>query len=136
LGENRVGTGPNVGHIRQHDAAAIRRKPHLRFRWRLRVDTNGGGNAEADKPPAVAYRSWPLPASFPLETTRSFAQAVDDTPLRVRYILLRIDCGLVPDAQVDRIHVEGMREFVHRGLKRQQAGCFARSTHVLAAQHV
>ena len=60
----------------------------------------------------------------------------DDAPLRVRYILLRIDCGLVPDAKVDRIHVEGMREFVHRRLKRQQAGCFAWSTHVLAAQHV
>src|SRR6266852_4602500 len=52
LGENRVGPGPNIRHIRQHDAGAVRRQPHPRFRWPLRVNTNGRGNAEPDKPSA------------------------------------------------------------------------------------
>ncbi len=100
------------------------------------MDTNGRRNAEPDKPSAVAHRSGLLLTPFPLEPPRSFAQAFDDAPFRVRHISLGIDWWLVPDTQLDGIHVEGMREFVHRGLKRQQAGRFARRTHVLAAQHV
>jgi hypothetical protein len=61
------------------------------------VDTNGRRNAEPDKPSAVAHRSWLLLTPFPLELARSFAQAFDDAPLRVRHISLGIDCGLVPD---------------------------------------
>jgi hypothetical protein len=102
----------------------------------LRVDTNGRRNAESYKPSAVAHRSRPLLTPFPLEPARSFAQAFNDAPLRVRHVSLGIEWGLVADTQLDGIHVEGMRKLVHRGLKRQQARRFARRTHVLAAQHV
>jgi hypothetical protein len=37
LSEKRAGPGPNIRHIRQHDADAVRRQPHPRFRWHLRV---------------------------------------------------------------------------------------------------
>jgi hypothetical protein len=64
----------------------------------LRVDTNGRRDAEPHEPSAVSYRSWLLLAPFPLEPARAFAQAVDDAPLGVWHISLRIDGGLVPDA--------------------------------------
>ena len=74
--------------------------------------------------------------AFPLEPSCSFAQALDYASLGVRHILLWIDGGLVQNSQLDRIHVKRMREFVHRRLKRQQAGRFAWRAYILTAQHV
>ena len=78
-GENRAGPSPDIRHIRQHDAGAVRRQP------------DGSRNAEANEPFAVAHRSWLLLTPFPLEPARSFAQAFDDAPLRVRHVSLGIE---------------------------------------------
>ena len=50
--------------------------------------------------------------------------------------LLRIDLGVVQDAELDRIEAELLRHLIHGDLKRHHAGRLTRCTHRVAFRKV
>ena len=133
LGDDRVAAGADVGHVGlDHDLAGLL-QPHAGAGLHDEVVAEGRRHAHADQPAAVADLAGASATPGPAEPVGAGAQALVQTALRERPAgLLRIDLGVVDDAQLDRVHAQLLGQFVDRHFQRHQARSLAGRAHGVA----
>ena len=86
-----------------------------------------GGHAVADAPDAVLART--LAALTPAIEARTFFIGLAQLFRRPGFARMRVGLGIIRQAQIKRVHVEGRGEFIHGALERPEAGTLHRRPH-------
>ena len=135
LGDDRVAAGADVGHVGfdRDDATACRAARARRTSSASCCGTPAATPMPISQSP-VAHRC-PASDCASSQPKRSAPRRRHSTSWRCengRSRLLRIDLGIVEDAELDRVDAELLRHLVHRDLERHHARRLARRAHRIA----
>ena len=140
LGEDGIGTRPDVGHIGldKRRAIGLERDPCLRLRDV--VNARGARHARPDPPFAFAFLHRLARTLIPAEGFGSFCETLGKRVIGERQILCRMAFRNVAKAQFDGIDADFLRQHVHRGFEGRHPDRFARSPngssrHAMDASH-
>ena len=121
LRHHRVGAGADVvrGGFDERRTVAVQRDPRLSRPSPVRVDRRR--HTLSDEVAAVAHRARLRRPLVPAEARRSFCQAFAQSARREGSAAVRIDVGVIAQAQLDRIDAGRVRQLVHGALERKMA---------------
>ncbi len=108
-------------------AAGPQGDPRARRRHLGRIE--GRGAAPADQPVALAHGAGPGIAASPAEGFGALAEALGQMPAGVGQALDGLALRVVLQAQLDRIHGQGVGQLVHRALQREDVRRLGRGAH-------
>ena len=126
--------GADVGHVRFDDGAAIGGQRNIGGRRHQQVASRRNREAHADKPLALAGRAGFRIALAPAEHLGALIHAGQQAARGEGVVVGRIARRLIALAQFDGVHVQPMRQLIHRAFEREHPDRLARRAHG-AGQH-
>ncbi|MNI09352.1 hypothetical protein D3C73_624220 [compost metagenome] len=136
LGDDRVATGSDIGHIGLDGDNTTLIKPDPRPGRHDKIIAEGSRDTHADHPVSLAPCRGTCPF-VPSELSRPKFQTPDEIAMGERPLrVFRIDLGIVLDAELDRIHAKLFCHLIDGNFERHQTGSFTWGSHGIALRQI